>query len=237
MAFAEILNEEARAIAATGRGRSCSSTSPRSTSTSTRCATGAWPRSSAPPPGCPARPPCTSATATASRPTTSGRRPSASQWRQYEQTFPLLAQLVHRPGVARMRQLPRADRAHRPPGGQGRPGRRHRRGQRHGWKPPRTWPPRSGRPWPTCPAERLFPCTNCGMVPLPRDVARGKLAALAAGAALVRRELLGAWLGSIHGVVFSGARVFPNPGRSRMLPKVFCFKYFKHAQARSAARQ
>jgi 5-methyltetrahydropteroyltriglutamate--homocysteine methyltransferase len=36
---------------------------------------------------------------------------------------------------------------------------------------------------------RLFPCTNCGMVPLPRDVARGKLRALGAGAALVRREL------------------------------------------------
>ncbi|HTQ01939.1 MAG TPA: methionine synthase [Casimicrobiaceae bacterium] len=39
------------------------------------------------------------------------------------------------------------------------------------------------------PADRLYPCTNCGMVPLPRDVARGKLAALAAGAALVRQEL------------------------------------------------
>jgi 5-methyltetrahydropteroyltriglutamate--homocysteine methyltransferase len=35
----------------------------------------------------------------------------------------------------------------------------------------------------------LFPCTNCGMVPLSRDVARGKLRALAAGAAIVRREL------------------------------------------------
>jgi 5-methyltetrahydropteroyltriglutamate--homocysteine methyltransferase len=39
------------------------------------------------------------------------------------------------------------------------------------------------------PAERLYPCTNCGMVPLSRDVARGKLAALGAGAALVRGEL------------------------------------------------
>ena len=39
------------------------------------------------------------------------------------------------------------------------------------------------------PADRLLPCTNCGMVPLARDVARGKLAALGAGAALVRREL------------------------------------------------
>jgi 5-methyltetrahydropteroyltriglutamate--homocysteine methyltransferase len=38
------------------------------------------------------------------------------------------------------------------------------------------------------PVERLYPCTNCGMVPLGRDVARGKLRALAAGAALVRAE-------------------------------------------------
>jgi len=41
------------------------------------------------------------------------------------------------------------------------------------------------------PAGRMFPCTNCGMVPLPREVSRGKLAALAAGAAIVRRELGG----------------------------------------------
>jgi 5-methyltetrahydropteroyltriglutamate--homocysteine methyltransferase len=42
------------------------------------------------------------------------------------------------------------------------------------------------------PAERIHPCTNCGMVPLDRSVARGKLAALAAGAAIVRAELAGA---------------------------------------------
>src|SRR5438477_938277 len=39
------------------------------------------------------------------------------------------------------------------------------------------------------PPERLYPCTNCGLVPLPREVARGKLRALAAGAAIVRAEL------------------------------------------------
>ena len=38
------------------------------------------------------------------------------------------------------------------------------------------------------PADRLYPCTNCGMVPLGRDIAYGKLKALAAGAALVRDE-------------------------------------------------
>ena len=42
---------------------------------------------------------------------------------------------------------------------------------------------------PYVPAERLYPCTNCGMVPLARAVAHGKLRALVAGAALVRREL------------------------------------------------
>jgi 5-methyltetrahydropteroyltriglutamate--homocysteine methyltransferase len=42
------------------------------------------------------------------------------------------------------------------------------------------------------PADRLYPCTNCGMVPLAREIARGKLAALGAGAALVSAELAGA---------------------------------------------
>jgi 5-methyltetrahydropteroyltriglutamate--homocysteine methyltransferase len=37
--------------------------------------------------------------------------------------------------------------------------------------------------------ERLFPCTNCGMVPLAPEVARAKLEALGAGAAIVRDEL------------------------------------------------
>ena len=36
------------------------------------------------------------------------------------------------------------------------------------------------------PAERLFPCTNCGMAPLDRSLAARKLTALSAGAALVR---------------------------------------------------
>lgn len=38
-------------------------------------------------------------------------------------------------------------------------------------------------------ADKLYPCTNCGMAPLPRHVARGKLKALSAGADLVRKEL------------------------------------------------
>jgi len=39
------------------------------------------------------------------------------------------------------------------------------------------------------PAERIFPCTNCGLVPLSRDVAEQKLKALAAGAQLARKEV------------------------------------------------
>lgn len=40
-------------------------------------------------------------------------------------------------------------------------------------------------------ADKLYPCTNCGMAPLSRRVARGKLNALSAGAEIVRRELQG----------------------------------------------
>ena len=39
------------------------------------------------------------------------------------------------------------------------------------------------------PVERIQPCTNCGMAPLDRHVAHGKLQALGAGAALLRQEL------------------------------------------------
>ncbi len=37
-------------------------------------------------------------------------------------------------------------------------------------------------------AERILPCTNCGMAPLARSVARGKIDALANGAALARKR-------------------------------------------------
>ena len=37
--------------------------------------------------------------------------------------------------------------------------------------------------------DRLYPCTNCGMVPRPRPVAQATRKVLAAGAAIVRREL------------------------------------------------
>ena len=38
-------------------------------------------------------------------------------------------------------------------------------------------------------ADKLYPSTNCGMAPLSRQVARGKLNALSAGAEIVRQEI------------------------------------------------
>ena len=90
-AFAEILNEEAREIEAAGvdviqfdePAFNVYFDEVRDWGVADARARRAGPRA--------ARPPCTSATATASRPTSTGRRRSAREWRQYEQTFPLLA--------------------------------------------------------------------------------------------------------------------------------------------------
>ena len=45
-----------------------------------------------------------------------------------------------------------------------------------------------GRALQFVPKSRLFPCTNCGMAPMDRDVAAAKLKALAEGAALARKR-------------------------------------------------
>jgi 5-methyltetrahydropteroyltriglutamate--homocysteine methyltransferase len=45
-----------------------------------------------------------------------------------------------------------------------------------------------GRALQFVPRDRLFPCTNCGMAPMDRDVALRKLEALAQGAALARKQ-------------------------------------------------
>ncbi len=39
------------------------------------------------------------------------------------------------------------------------------------------------------PAKRLYPCTNCGMAPMDRDIAMRKLQALVAGTGLARKKL------------------------------------------------
>ena len=41
-------------------------------------------------------------------------------------------------------------------------------------------------------ADKLYPCTNCGMAPLPRQIASAKLSALSKGAEIIRGEVLGA---------------------------------------------
>lgn len=38
-------------------------------------------------------------------------------------------------------------------------------------------------------AENLYPSTNCGMAPLSRNIAQGKLSALSAGTEIFRKEL------------------------------------------------
>lgn len=38
-------------------------------------------------------------------------------------------------------------------------------------------------------ADKLYPCTNCGMAPLAHDIASAKLSALSAGAEIIRKEL------------------------------------------------
>ena len=42
---------------------------------------------------------------------------------------------------------------------------------------------------PYVPKERIFPCTNCGMAPMAREIANAKLQALGAGAKLARQRL------------------------------------------------
>ena len=46
-----------------------------------------------------------------------------------------------------------------------------------------------GRALQFVPRDRLLPCTNCGLAPMPREVALAKLEALAKGAALARQRL------------------------------------------------
>jgi 5-methyltetrahydropteroyltriglutamate--homocysteine methyltransferase len=58
-------------------------------------------------------------------------------------------------------------------------------------EPPEVVAERIRRVLPYVPPDRLLPCTDCGLVPRGRQAAQGKLRALAAGAAIVRRELGG----------------------------------------------
>jgi 5-methyltetrahydropteroyltriglutamate--homocysteine methyltransferase len=54
---------------------------------------------------------------------------------------------------------------------------------------PQTVADRIRRALPYAPAERIIVAPDCGLKYLPRDVAYGKMKAMADGAALLRREL------------------------------------------------
>jgi 5-methyltetrahydropteroyltriglutamate--homocysteine methyltransferase len=56
--------------------------------------------------------------------------------------------------------------------------------------------------------DRLLPCTDCGLVPRSRAASRGKMQALAAGAAIVRAELARA-------DARSGSLAMPQAGAGR----------------------
>ena len=56
---------------------------------------------------------------------------------------------------------------------------------------PETVAARIRRALPHVPAERIIVAPDCGLKYLPRDVAFGKMQAMVAGAAIVRRELQG----------------------------------------------
>ena len=91
---------------------------------------------------------------------------------------PAAGAIAHRPGVPRVRELARADRPHRPACRQGRAGRARSTSPATASRRRRTSPATMRAAMKFVPAERLYPCTNCGMVPLSRDVARAKLRSL-----------------------------------------------------------
>ena len=94
------------------------------------------------------------------------------EWRQYEAIFPALA-------ASRIDQVSLECRNAKVPvaaavaaRGQGRAGRRHRRRDRRRSRRPRRSPPPSATALKHVPKERIIACTNCGMAPMRRDIAR-----------------------------------------------------------------
>ena len=113
------------------------------------------------------------------------------EWRQYEKTFPLLARSRIGGVSLECRGLTRAHLAHRSARRQGHLARRHQRRYRHG-RDSRGRRPRDPRPAsPTSRPSASSPAPTAAWFPLPARSRVGKLHALAAGAALVRKELGG----------------------------------------------
>ena len=112
-----------------------------------------------------ARPPCTSATDTGSRPITTGRRHSAPSGASTKD-LPAAGQEPDRPGIAGVRELARADGDDRTAKGQGRAGGRIDVATERS-ETPEEVAATIRAACSSCRPSGKFPCTNCGMVPLP----------------------------------------------------------------------
>lgn len=186
MEFAVILNQEARELEAAGVDI-ISSTSRPSMSSSTRSTTGVLPPSSVRSKGSSARPPSTSATATASRPIPTGSRPwgrsgvsTKSRFLLQTSTLDIISLECHNSHVPiDLIELVR--------------GKKVMVGAidvaSNTIETPEEVAATLRKALRFVDADKLYPSTNCGMAPLARDVARGKLKALSAGADIIRPEL------------------------------------------------
>jgi 5-methyltetrahydropteroyltriglutamate--homocysteine methyltransferase len=79
-----------------------------------------------------------------------------------------------------------------------------------------------GRALQFVPKNRLLPCTNCGMAPMDREIARRKLEALAQGAALARALSLSRFLGTHLGgdvVAVRDVQQFGDPAHQVVLAR------------------
>ena len=187
MAFAELLNQEARALAGRRRRRHPVRRAGLQRLHGRGRRTGASRRWSAPPRASPARPPCTSATATASRPTSTGRRRSATSGGNTRRSFPALAK-------SRIDQVSLECRNSQVPlelltlleGKDVLVGAIDVASDTV--ETPEEVAAVIGEAMKYVPKERIIACTNCGMAPMRRDIAYAKLRALGAGAALARKR-------------------------------------------------
>ncbi len=180
-AFAELLNQEALRARRPTASTSSSSTSRRSTSTWPTPPSGASPRSSAPPQGLTCKTAVHICYGYGIKANVDWKADARRRVAPVRAGLPGARQEPHRPGLARVLPLARAARADAAARRQGRDGRRHRRRLRRDRD---AGGDRRDDRHARCsyvPKERLFPCTNCGLAPMRREVAEAKLAALGAG--------------------------------------------------------
>ena len=111
-----------------------------------------------------------------------------SEWRQYEDIFPAIAKSPIQQVAIECRNSQGAAGTARPADRQGGSGRRDRRRQRY--RRDRRGRRRGDRAVSKfVPKSNIVATTNCGMAPMHRDIAEAKLMALGAGARLARQQL------------------------------------------------